>query len=78
MARETDADILSISSKLDATYDTVLRVDERIKVVLQRLDDHEDRLRQLESTTHFTRAVWILGAATIGALGGFLPRLFGL
>lgn len=47
------------------------RIEGKMDIVLNRLSDHEERLRKIES-----RASWFAGAAAVlGAVGGFLFNL---
>jgi hypothetical protein len=52
----------------------IARIDERTKVLVDRRDDHEDRMRVLEK-----QVWWFSGAATIGgAFLGYVGKKLGL
>jgi hypothetical protein len=47
------------------------RIESKLDTVLERIDDHEERLRKVE-----LRSAWAAGAAAVlGAAGGFCANL---
>jgi len=53
----------------------VAEVKTNTKTILERLKDHEDRLRDLETTTNKARGGWAIIAGVASVIGGFVTWL---
>lgn len=66
---------LRIDRRLDGIKTDVEVVKTNTKNILERLQDHEDRLRILEATTNKARGGWAIIAGVASVIGGFITWL---
>ena len=63
-----------MSSDLNAVMERLGRIDAKLDLVLERVNDHEDRIRRHERLIWIAAGVSMAGGSVIGTiLKGFMP-----